>query len=152
MRCSVIVVFGVALGAAHGTVAINTRLLGIRGLPSACFHSRPPTPVINRRFASTVPWPPSPAACRDRCLDKCYLPSTANQQLLPLQVGNLLFTIPAAQITTNIHRLSLAAPAPHFCPIRVSALMFHQRAYHGRCCGRHHSRGRLNLESHPRPG
>lgn len=47
---------GATLGAAHGTLLSTLRLLGMRTC-SACFHSRPPIPVINRLIASTIPCP-----------------------------------------------------------------------------------------------
>lgn len=41
---------------AHGTV-LSTRACWACGLPSHCFHSRPPTPVINRQIMSSNPCP-----------------------------------------------------------------------------------------------
>jgi hypothetical protein len=85
------------------------------------------------------------------CPDKCYLPSWANQQQLTSEVGNLLFIMPERP---NHHGHSppiIPAPAPHLGPTTAPALMFHQRANQGRCCGRRHSRGAWFCVSLPKP-
>ena len=52
--CLVIVVSRAYVRCSSRDVAINTRSAGRCGLATACFHSRPPMPVINSQVTSTT--------------------------------------------------------------------------------------------------
>ena len=143
--CLLIAVFGLVLGPAHGTGRCYQHpLAGHAGFTSACFHSRPSTPVINSCYL------PVQSRADHLCLPRSLaliviFASLGQPTAAPFTVRCSLLSMPAAQIITTIHRLSLAAPAPHFQPTRAPAVMFQHRANHGRCCSRHLSRGRLIL-------